>query len=42
MGANGGLPLSASLSCTRCGYQNQPGYQFCSNCGAPLGPAPGA
>lgn len=28
--------MSAPLSCTRCGYQNQPGYQYCSNCGAPL------
>ncbi len=33
--------MSAPLSCTRCGYQNQPGYQFCSNCGAPLTAAPG-
>lgn len=37
--------MSASLLCTRCGFQNQPGYQFCTNCGAPLGapaaPAPG-
>ncbi|HYM38591.1 MAG TPA: zinc-ribbon domain-containing protein [Thermoplasmata archaeon] len=29
--------MSAPLLCTRCGYSNQPGYQFCSNCGAPLG-----
>ncbi len=34
--------MSAPLYCTRCGYQNQPGYQFCSNCGAPLAAAPGA
>ncbi len=34
--------MSASLSCTRCGYQNQPGYTFCTNCGAPLGAAAGA
>lgn len=25
------------MLCTRCGFQNQPGYQFCTNCGAPLG-----
>ena len=25
----------------RCGYQNQPGYQFCSNCGALLAAVPG-
>ena len=34
--------MSSPLACTRCGYQNQPGYQFCSNCGAPLVAAPGA
>jgi hypothetical protein len=34
--------LSTSLLCTRCGFQNQPGYQFCTNCGAPLGAPPGA
>lgn len=34
--------MSAPLSCTRCGYQNQPGYQFCSNCGAPLTATGGA
>lgn len=33
--------MSASLLCTRCGFQNQPGYQFCTNCGAPLGVVPG-
>ena len=40
IGPNGGTSLSAPLLCTRCGYQNQPGYQFCTNCGAPLGTAP--
>ena len=39
--------MSAPLACPRCGFQNQPGYQFCTNCGAPLLPpavaaAPGA
>lgn len=33
--------MSSSLGCPRCGFQNTPGYQFCVNCGAPLG-APGA
>ncbi len=32
--------MSAPLGCPRCGFQNQPGYQFCTNCGAPLGSAP--
>jgi MFS family permease len=41
LGPPGGFSLSAPLSCTRCGYQNQPGYQFCTNCGAPLGVLPG-
>jgi MFS family permease len=36
------MSLAAPLSCTRCGFQNQPGYQFCSNCGAPLGAAAAA
>ncbi len=40
-GPAGGISLSAPLYCTRCGYQNQPGYQFCSNCGAPLAAASG-
>ncbi len=30
--------MSAPSGCPRCGYQNPPGYQFCTNCGAPLGP----
>lgn len=34
--------MSAPLACPRCGYQNQPGYQFCTNCGVSLGPAPAA
>lgn len=34
--------MSAPLACPRCGFQNQPGYQFCTNCGAPLAPAPSA
>ena len=34
--------MSAPLACPRCGFQNQPGFQFCTNCGAPLGPAPSA
>ena len=34
--------MSVSSLCTRCGFQNQPGYQFCTNCGAPLGAAPQA
>ena len=29
--------MASSLGCPRCGYQNPPGYQFCTNCGAPLG-----
>lgn len=32
--------MSGPLPCTRCGFQNQPGYQFCTNCGAPLGAPP--
>ncbi len=39
---DGGFPLSVSSLCTRCGFQNQPGYQFCTNCGAPLAAAPSA
>ncbi len=42
IGSPGDFTLSASSLCTRCGFQNQPGYQFCTNCGAPLGPAAGA
>lgn len=32
--------MSSPLGCPRCGFQNSPGYQFCVNCGAPLGGAP--
>ncbi len=42
IGSSGGRSLSAPPLCIRCGFQNQPGYQFCTNCGAPLGAAPGA
>ncbi len=38
----GGSSLSAPPSCPRCGFQNQPGYQFCTNCGASLMGAPSA
>ncbi len=31
--------MSAPPGCPRCGYVNAPGYAFCTNCGAPLGPA---
>lgn len=31
--------MSASLGCPRCGFQNPAGYQYCTNCGAPLGGA---
>lgn len=34
--------MSSPLGCPRCGFQNTPGYQFCVNCGAPLGLAPPA
>ncbi len=34
--------MSAPLACPRCGFQNRPGDQYCTNCGAPLGPVPGA
>ncbi len=35
--------MSSPSGCPRCGYQNPPGYRFCTNCGAPLGSvAPGA
>ncbi len=33
--------MSSSLGCPRCGFQNPAGYQFCTNCGAPLGGASG-
>jgi zinc ribbon protein len=33
--------MSSPLGCPRCGFQNTAGYQFCVNCGAPLGPASG-
>lgn len=33
--------MSASPACLRCGYQNQPGYQYCTNCGASLTGGPG-
>lgn len=32
--------MSSSLGCPRCGYQNPAGYQFCTNCGAPLTGSP--
>lgn len=32
--------MSSPLGCPRCGFQNQPGYQFCVNCGAPLTTTP--
>ena len=36
------MSLSAPLLCMRCGFQNLPGYQFCTNCGSPLGAPPAA
>ena len=49
MRALGGMPMASSNVCPKCGFANQPGYQFCTNCGstitasaAPTGPpAPG-
>ncbi|OGS49171.1 MAG: hypothetical protein A3K68_03235 [Euryarchaeota archaeon RBG_16_68_13] len=34
--------MAAPNVCGRCGFANQPGYAFCTNCGGPLaaGPAP--
>lgn len=29
--------MASSPACPRCGFVNSPGYQFCVNCGAPLG-----
>lgn len=35
--------MSSPSGCPRCGYQNPPGYRFCTNCGAAFGPvAPAA
>lgn len=30
--------MSTSAVCPKCGFANQPGYQFCTNCGGPLVP----
>lgn len=40
MRAPGGSLLATSTVCPKCGFANQAGYQFCSNCGNPLGAAP--
>lgn len=31
--------MAASLPCPRCGYQNEPGWTFCTNCGGALSAA---
>lgn len=30
--------MAASAVCPKCGFANQPGFQFCTNCGSPLVP----
>lgn len=32
----GGILLAASNVCPRCGFSNQPGFHFCTNCGSAL------
>lgn len=34
------MPLAAPNVCPKCGFSNQPGYQFCTNCGSPIAAGP--